>query len=81
MSLDGLTSLELQAKNLLRFRDRGTYEIQSQIESNYSVHLQAGSLFPCASWNNFTHYCLNACSSLLDKLLVRVSESKPSHIL
>lgn len=67
VSLDGLTSLELQAKNLLCFRERGTYEIQSQIESNYSVRSQAGSLFSCASRNDFEHCCLNACCSLLDK--------------
>lgn len=57
------------------------YETQSQIENNYSILLPGGSLCSSASWNDFEHYCLDAYSSLLDKLLVQVSESKPSHIL
>lgn len=80
MALDGLTLLKLEAKNILCFRDRGMYKTQSQIKNNYSIHLPAENLCSGASWNDFEHYCLNACSSLLDKLLVQVSESKPSHI-
>lgn len=56
------------------------YETQSQIKNNNSIHLPAGSLCSGASRNDFEHDCLNACSNLLDKLLVQVSESKPSHI-